>query len=325
MLYDVLAMIAGFLLLVWSADMLIAGAATVARHLGISPLVVGITVIGFGTSAPEIMVASMAAFDGSPALAIGNAIGSNITNITLVLGVAAVIAPLNVHSRILKKELPILFMATLLAALLMMDNVLDRFDGTLLCIALVAVMAWITRQALINRDTEVDILQAEYASEIPEEMPMPKAIFWLITSLVLLTVSSKLLVFGAVNIATAFGLSELVIGLTIIAIGTSLPELAASISGALKGEHDLAIGNVVGSNLFNTLIVLGLPGIIAPSTLDSGVMQRDIPILFVLTIVLIILAYGVFGRGRINRFEGFLLTCSFLAYQALIYFTVIQK
>lgn len=325
MLYDVLAMIVGFSLLVWSADMLIAGAATVAKQLGISPLVVGITIIGFGTSAPEIMVASIAAFDGSPALAIGNAIGSNITNITLVLGVAAVIAPLNVHSRILKKELPLLFMATLLAALLMMDNNLGRLDGLILCMALIAVMTWITRQALLKRDTQADILQEEYAAEIPDEMPMPKALFWLITSLVLLTISSKLLVYGAVNIATAFGLSELVIGLTIIAIGTSLPELAASISGALKGEHDLAIGNVVGSNLFNTLIVLGLPGVIAPSALESGVMQRDIPILFVLTIALIVLAYGIFGRGRINRIEGFLLTCSFLAYQALIYLTVIQK
>lgn len=325
MLYDVLAMIAGFSLLVWSADMLIAGAATVAKRLGIPPLVVGITVIGFGTSAPEIMVASIAALDGSPALAIGNAIGSNITNITLVLGVAAIIAPLNVHSRILKKELPILFLATLLATLLIMDNYLDRLDGTILVVSLVVLMVWITRQALLNRDKEADILQEEYAQEIPDEMPMPKAVFWLISSLILLTISSKLLVFGAVNIATAFGLSELVIGLTIIAIGTSLPELAASISGALKGEHDLAIGNVVGSNLFNTLIVLGIPGIIAPSTLDSGVMQRDIPILFVLTIALIVLANGIFGRRRINRIEGFLLTCSFLAYQALIYFTVIQK
>ena len=323
MLYDILAIIAGFFLLIWSADRLVAGAATVAKHLGIPPLIVGITIVGFGTSAPEIMVASIASLDGSPSLAIGNAIGSNIANITLVLGIAALITPLEIHSRIIKKELPLLLLATAMAIFFLSDNHLGRLDGSILCGSLFVLMWWITRQALKDRGT--DPLENEYLQETPKAMPLSRALFWLFTGLVLLTVSSKLLVFGAVNIATAFGLSELVIGLTIIAVGTSLPELAASIAGALKGEHDLAIGNVVGSNLFNTLIVLGIPGLIAPSMLDSGVLQRDIPFLLILTVILFIMAFGFRGAGRINRVEGFLLTCGFFAYQALLYITVIGK
>lgn len=323
MLYDVLAIIAGFFLLVWSADKLVAGSATVAKHLGIPTLVVGITIVGFGTSAPEIMVASIAALDGSPSLAIGNAIGSNIANITLVLGVAALITPLDVHSRIIKKELPILLAATVLAIALMYDGVLGRFDGLILSSLLIALMWWITKQALTSRGE--DPLQNEYAQEMPEDMPLKLGIFWLFTGLILLTASSKLLVFGAVNIATAFGVSELIIGLTIIAIGTSLPELAASITGALKGEHDLAIGNVVGSNLFNTLIVLGIPGLILPSRLDSGVLERDSYVLLGVTITLFVMAYGIRHTRRIHRFEGILLTCGFLAYQGLLYVTAIGK
>ena len=323
MLYDILAIIAGFFLLIWSADRLVAGAATVAKHLGIPPLIVGITIVGFGTSAPEIMVASIASLDGSPSLAIGNAIGSNIANITLVLGIAALITPLEIHSRIIKKELPLLLLATAMAIFFLSDNHLGRLDGSILCGSLFVLMWWITRQALKDRGT--DPLENEYLQETPKAMPLSRALFWLFTGLVLLTVSSKLLVFGAVNIATAFGLSELVIGLTIIAVGTSLPELAASIAGALKGEHDLAIGNVVGSNLFNTLIVLGIPGLIAPPILDSGVLQRDIPFLLILTVILFIMAFGFRGAGRINRVEGFLLTCGFFAYQALLYITVIGK
>ena len=323
MLYDILAIIAGFFLLIWSADKLVAGAATVAKHLGIPPLIVGITIVGFGTSAPEIMVASIASLDGSPSLAIGNAIGSNIANITLVLGIAALITPLEIHSRIIKKELPLLLAATLLAIFFLSDNHLGRLDGGIFCGLLFTLMWWITRQALKDRGT--DPLENDYLQETPKAMPLSRALFWLFTGLVLLTASSKLLIFGAVNIATAFGLSELIIGLTIIAVGTSLPELAASIAGAMKGEHDLAIGNVVGSNLFNTLIVLGIPGLIAPSTLDPGVLQRDIPFLLILTVILFIMAFGFRGAGRINRFEGFLLACGFFAYQALLYITVIGK
>jgi cation:H+ antiporter len=253
-------------------------------------------------------------------MAIGNAIGSNITNITLVLGVAALIIPLNVHSRILKKELPLLLIAMLLSLVLLIDGVLGFTDGLLLFGSLILIMWWITHQALTERNH--DAMEDEFDDEIPSNVPMPKAIFWLAAGLVLLIASSKLLVWGAVNIATAMGISELVIGLTIIAIGTSLPEMAATIAGALKNEHDIAIGNIVGSNLFNTLGVLAVPGLLAPAPLAEGILERDIPVVFTLTIILFIMAYGFRGLGRINRLEGGILLAAFCAYQVLLYFTV---
>lgn len=316
------AIIAGFALLIWSADRFIFGAAAAARNMNISPLIIGLTIVGFGTSAPEMLIAGFASLDGSPAMAIGNAIGSNITNIALVLGAAALIIPLDVHSRILKKELPLLIVAMLLTLVLLLDGTLGRTDGLLLFGSLVTIMWWITHQALKERNH--DAMEDEFEDEIPSGIPMPKAIFWLVAGLILLIASSKLLVWGAVNIATAMGISELVIGLTIIAIGTSLPELAATIAGALKNEHDIAIGNIVGSNLFNTLGVLAIPGILAPAPLVDGIMERDIPIVFTLTITLFIMAYGFRGPGRINRIEGGILLSAFCAYQSLLYFTVIN-
>lgn len=322
MLLDSLAIIAGFILLIWSADRFICGAAATANNLNISPLVIGLTIVGFGTSAPEMLVAAFASSEGSPSLAIGNAIGSNITNIALVLGVAALVTPLDVHSRILKKELPLLLGALLMVLVLVSDNTLERTDGIILFSSLILLMWWITRQAIVSRDH--DALQQEYQDELIDTMSMPRALFWLFLGLLMLMASSKLLVWGAVNIATDLGISELVIGLTIIAIGTSLPELAASIAGALKKEHDIAIGNVVGSNLFNTLGVLAIPGILAPSSLEAGVMEREIPVVFILTIALFIMAYGFRGAGRINRIEGGLLVVAFFGYQVLLYFTAIR-
>lgn len=320
MLIDCVAIIAGFILLIWSADRFIIGAAATARSFDVPPLIIGLTIVGFGTSAPEMMVAGFASYDGSPAMAIGNALGSNIANITLVLGVAALITPLSVHSRIIKKELPILLLVTLLALALMRDLNLSRFDGFALLGLLCLLMWWITRQGLRNQST--DALTDEYIEELPEKMSISHALFWLIAGLVLLTVSSKLLVWGAVNIATEFGVSELIIGLTIIAIGTSLPELAASITGALKNEHDIALGNVVGSNLFNTLGVLAIPGLIKPGAFQEDILYRDIPVVLALTVTLLIMAYGFRKEGRINRFEGGLLLSAFIAYQMLLFFSV---
>ncbi len=319
MLYNTIAIISGFLLLVWSADRFIVGASATARNLNVPPLIIGLTIVGFGTSAPEMLVAVIASMNESPGLAIGNAIGSNIANITLVLGTAAVIIPLNVHSRILRKEIPLLMVAMLLMLLLIQDNHLGRTDGLILISSLLLVMWWLTGQALISRDT--DPMVAEYEQEMPADMSMSRAMIWLVLGMVVLVSSSKLLVWGAVGIATTFGVSDLLIGLTIVAVGTSLPELAASITGALKNEHDIAIGNVVGSNLFNTLAVMGIPGLIYPSTLDAGVLTRDVPVVFVLTIALIIMSYGFRGPGRINRFEGAILLCCFVGYQVLLYFT----
>ncbi|MFV9616079.1 MAG: calcium/sodium antiporter [Gammaproteobacteria bacterium] len=320
MLINYFAILSGFILLIWSADRFIVGAAATARNFDVPPLIIGLTIVAFGTSAPEMMIAGFAAYDGSPAMAIGNALGSNITNITLVLGIAALITPLDVHSRIIKKELPILLLATLVALALLRDGRLDRFDGFVLLSLLFLLMWWVTRQGIRNQSE--DALTDEYIEELPGQMSTSHALFWLIAGLILLTVSSKVLVWGAVNVATDLGISELVIGLTIIAIGTSLPELAASITGALKNEHDIAIGNVVGSNLFNTLGVLAIPGLIHPATLAEGVLERDLPIVLMLTILLFIMAYGFRGEGRINRIEASLLLSAFFAYQMLLFFSI---
>jgi len=319
MLYNIAAIIAGFLLLIWSADRFICGAAATARNLNISPLIIGLTIVGFGTSAPEMLVAAIASADASPGLAIGNALGSNIANITLVLGMAALIMPLDVHSRILRKELPMLLLAMLLMLLVIEDNYLGRVDGLILISSVLLLMWWVTRQAMLNRAD--DALYEEYEKELPKPMPTRLALTWLVLGLVVLVISSKILVWGAVHIATEFGVSDLLIGLTIVAIGTSLPELAASIAGALKNEHDIAIGNVVGSNMFNTLAVMGIPGLIYPSTLHAGVLDRDVPVVFMLTIALVIMAYGFKGPGRINRIEGAILLSCFVGYQVLLYFT----
>ncbi len=320
MLVNYFAILAGFILLIWSADRFIIGAAATARNFDVPPLIIGLTIVGFGTSAPEMMVAGFAAYNGSPAMAIGNALGSNIANITLVLGVAALIVPLDVHSRIIKKELPILLLATLMALALLQDRRLDQFDGFVLLSLLFLLMWWITRQGIRNQSE--DALTDEYIEELPDKMPTSHALFWLIAGLVLLTVSSKILVWGAVNVAIDLGISELVIGLTVIAIGTSLPELAASITGALKNEHDIAVGNVVGSNLFNTLGVLAIPGLIHPAALAEGVLERDLPVVLMLTILLFVMAYGFRAEGRINRIEGGLLLSAFIAYQMLLFFSL---
>lgn len=321
MLYNILAIVGGFVLLVWSADRFIIGAAATARNLNISPLMIGLTIVGFGTSAPEMLVSGIAAINESPGLAIGNALGSNIANITLVLGMAALIKPLDVHSRILKKELPLLMMATVLLLMLLQDGQLGRTDGVILLSSLLLLLWWVARQAVTNR--EADAMYDEFDQEMPAPMPMQRSLFWLVIGLILLVGASRILVWGAVEMATTFGVSDLLIGLTIIAVGTSLPELAASIAGALKNEHDIAIGNVVGSNMFNTLAVMGIPGLIYPSTLDSIVLDRDMPIVFILTISLFIMAYGFKGFGRVNRLEGAVLLSCFLGYQALLYITEI--
>jgi len=258
---------------------------------------------------------------GNSGLAIGNAIGSNITNIALILGVTALVMPLNVHSRILKKELPLLLGAMLLMLVLFVDDHLSQTDGILLFTALALVMWWIIRQALNDKN---DALEQEYQQELATDLTLNQAFFWLILGLLVLLGSSRMLVWGAVNVAEALGVSDLIIGLTIIAIGTSLPELAASITATLKNQHDIAIGNVVGSNTFNTLAVMGIPGLIYPSTLDAGVLERDIPVVLVLNIALIMMVYGCREHGLINRVEGAVLLVCFVSYQVSLYFTELQ-
>ncbi len=327
---DICYILAGFGLLIWSADLFVTGASATARNMGISPLVIGLTVVGFGTSAPEILVSVIASYGGNPGLAVGNAIGSNITNIALVLGTTAIIVPLSVHSDILKREYPLLILATLLTiVLLAFDNTLGRIDGLLMLALLAALMYWIVRKALQLRKTknsepvEEDPLIEEFNDEIPRDMPMKKAILLLLVGIVLLLISSKLLVTGAIDIAQIFGVSDLIIGLTIVAIGTSLPELAASIVSARKGEHDIALGNVIGSNLFNTLGVLGVAGLIQPSELISDVLIRDLPMMVGLTILMFIFAFGRRNAGEITRLEGLILVGIFIGYETILYFSTL--
>ncbi len=316
MLIALIQVIGGFILLVWAADRLVAGAAATASNLGISPLVIGLTVVGIGTSAPEMVVSAIAALQGNPGLAVGNAIGSNITNIGLVLGITAIIYPLTVESRLLRKEFPILLFIMIMTTLLMFDGVLTQVDGGLLLVGLIVLLSYMIIVGM--EKGESDPLIQEFEAEIPRDMPMPKAIFWLLVGLTLLPASSAFLVEGAVTIASTYGISDTVIGLTIVAFGTSLPELAASISSALKHEDDIAIGNVIGSNMFNLLGVLGIGAIITPITLESFVLSRDVVSMFMFTLLLFALTWRLKGAGRINRFTGALLLVLYLSYSIMV-------
>lgn len=317
MTLSVAAILAGFALLVWGADRFVTGAAAIACNLGVSSLIIGLTIVGFGTSAPEILVSAVASWNGNPGLAIGNALGSNIANIGLILGVTALIAPIQVQSLLLKRELPTLLVAMLVALALMWDGVLGRLDGLVLLMGLVLMLVWLVHLGLKSRN---DLLVFELDAEVPGHMPMAKALGWFLLGLLVLLVSSRMLVWGAVNIAHALGVSDVVIGLTIVALGTSLPELAASVMSILKKEHDLAIGNVVGSNMFNMLAVLGMPGIIRPGAFPAEILSRDFPVMIGLAVLLFIMAYGLRGPGHINRCEGATLLSVYLGYMALLYF-----
>jgi len=319
MLSAVVAIIGGFILLVWSADRFVLGASSTARNLGVSTLVIGLTIVGFGTSAPEMMVSAIASWNGNSALAIGNAIGSNIANIAMVLGISALATPLVVRSEILRRELPIMIFVMLFTLALIMDADLSRGDGLMLVLGMCMMIYWVTMLGLRTRGT--DPILGEYDIEIPGKMPMPKAIAWLVIGMLMLFVSSKILVWGAVTIAQFFGVSDLVIGLTIIAIGTSLPELAASVMSAIKNEHDLAIGNVIGSNMFNLLGVLAMPGLISPGTVPPEILSRDYPVMIGVSIALFIMAYGFRGHGRINRPEATIMLMAYILYLFYLYHT----
>lgn len=313
------AILVGFILLVWSADRFVDGAAATSSYFGMPSLLIGVVVVGFGTSAPEMVVSALAALEGNPNLALGNGLGSNIVNTGLILGVTAMLVPLTVHSSIVRKELPILLGVGLIAGALFWDLNLLRWEACLLLTGFFIVIGWQIWSAMKGKD---DSLGAEMDEEIASRsMPIQKALFWLVLGLVLLIVSARILVWGAVSIAVELGVSDLIIGLTIVALGTSLPELAASVIAARKGEHDIAIGNVVGSNVFNLLAVVGIAGVIEPlHGFSQDVIWRDWPTMMVLTLVLLIMAYGFKGEGRINRLEGFGLLVLFVAYNTwLVY------
>ncbi|KDM89922.1 calcium/sodium antiporter [Photobacterium galatheae] len=315
------AILLGFALLVWSADRFVDGAAASAGHMGMPPLLIGMVIVGFGTSAPEMVVSAMASLDGNPELALGNALGSNIINIGLILGITAIIAPIAVQSNILRKELPLLILIGLLAGGLLWDGQLTRIEAIVLLSGFFILIGWSIYSGLRNKG---DALATETENELNEQdMPLKKALMWLVIGLVLLVVSSRILVWGAVTIAQSLGVSDLIIGLTIVALGTSLPELAASVMAARKGEHDIAIGNVVGSNMFNILAVIGIAGVISPMTsIGAEVFARDWLVMMALTVALVLMCFGIRGPGRINRFEGFLLLVAISAYNLFLVSTI---
>ena len=322
MVLSIAALVFGLALLVWSADRFVEGSASTARHFGMPPLLIGMVIVGFGTSMPEMVVSALAATQGNPGIALGNAYGSNITNIALILGVTALISPIAVHSQVLRKELPILTGVTVLAGWQIWDGYITRIDAFVLLGVFAGLMAWTILQGLRRK---ADILGSEMELELKvHAMPVRRAFLWLAAGLVLLIVSSRILVWGAVEIAHGFGVSDLIIGLTIVAIGTSLPELASSIIATRKGEHDLALGNVLGSNLFNTLAVVGIAGAIHPMAVGPEVFSRDIMVMATLTVSLFVVGYGFRGAGgRINRLEGGALLASYIAYNAYLAGTVL--
>ena len=318
-LLSVMAIIIGFGLLVWGAERFVHGAAAIAKNFGVPPLIIGLTVVGIGTSAPEILISMVASHEGNPALAVGNALGSNITNIALVLGITALVMPLTVKSKTLRREYPVMFIIMLLALVLVMDGHLGQIDGLILISGLFVMLYWMIQTA---KKQNHDPMEKEFEQEIPK-ISTQKAFLWFAIGLILLIISSRGLVWGSVNIAKAAGISDLIIGLTIVAIGTSLPELAASIVSALKKEHDIAIGNIIGSNMFNMLVVFGIPGLMSPHIIDSAILDRDFPFMIGLSIALFIMAYGFKGEGRINRFEGSLLLGGYVTYMVVLYYTAI--
>jgi cation:H+ antiporter len=319
---EVLAIAGGFILLAWSADRFVIGAAAIAWNLNVSPLIIGLTIVSIGTSAPEILVSGMAALQGNTGLSVGNALGSNIINIGLVLGFTALIAPLNVHSRILSRELPVLLVIMAFTWLLLLDRTLGRLDGAILLCGMVVILVWMAHVGIQSKDTR-DPMDKEFAKEIRTGLSMGRAVFWLLVGAVFLIASSRILVWGAVSMAQQLGISDLIIGLTIVALGTSLPELAASVMGAIKKEHDIVIGNIIGSNIFNLLAVLGLPGMISPGAIDPAVMERDYIVMVILTVFLFAMAYRYPGGSRrINRLQGGVLLMTFIVYQSLLYFSV---
>lgn len=318
MLLDLLYTLCGFGLLLWGADRFVIGAESTASRLGVPPLLIGLTIVGFATSAPEIMVSISAASNGLTSLAIGNALGSNIANVGLVLGATALICPIRGElSSTLRKELPILVLLTPLTMLLFVDSRLDRVEASILLCALAAFLIWMTWLGL-RLGAESDPIVEEISDEIPTDMTLARSLIWLAIGFGILLLGSELLVTGAESLARRFGVSNLVIGLTVVAIGTSLPELAVSVVSALKGDTGIAVGNVIGSNVFNLLAVVGIAGWIRPADLQPTILSIHYPVMIAFTLPLLLIAYNPFGSKGIGRGTAFTLLAAYFGYQSLV-------
>lgn len=321
LLLAIIFVIVGLVLLLWSADRFVFGASSVARSAGISPMIIGLTIVAMGSSAPEMLVSANAAWQGRLDTSVGNALGSNITNILLVIGAAALLKPIAVSSLTLKREYPLVLLCTLLGYYFISDDYLSRFEGVALLVAFVGFLCLMVYWGKTAKSD--DPLISELNAETPDYAPLPKALLWVFIGLMVLLASSQLLVHGAVTIARYAGMSDLVIGLTIIAIGTSLPELAASIIGILKGEDDLALGNIIGSNIFNILAVMGLGAVIHPAALDPMAGSRDSYVMIGATLLMLVMSFRFGSIRRINRVEGLLLLTGFVGYQYLLFTTLL--
>ncbi|PIE42295.1 MAG: calcium/sodium antiporter [Gammaproteobacteria bacterium] len=319
MLLDIIYVVVGLIVLVWSADKLIDGAAATATHFGMSPLLVGMLIIGFGTSAPEMVVSAFAAFDGNPGIALGNAYGSNIANIGLVLAITALLYPLTVSSRIVRREIPLLMLATLLSFALFYDTLITRIEAAIMLAAMLVLLIYSTFYS-----GDDDALVDEFAQRNEDEFktPLSKSLLWLVLGLVLLLLSSHYLIQGAVGIAEYFGVSDLIIGLTVIAIGTSLPELASSIAAAKKGESDIVLGNIIGSCLFNALAVVGIAAAIRPVDIEPIFLSRDFTVATLLTVLLWIFAFGLRKPTEINKKAGAIFLLCYVGYTAYLLMTL---
>ena len=316
MLGNILEVIAGLVLLIWGADRFVHGAAATARNLGVTPLLVGLTVVAFATSAPEILVSVVASLRGEPGLAIGNAIGSNIVNIGLVLGCVALIRPIQLRSATLRREMPALLAVTLLTVSLFLDSFLSIIDGLVMLTGLIIVMIWLARLGM--RSAPSDPIKIEYEAEIPADVSMKMAIFWLLFGIGTLLIGAHLLVDGSIEVARFLGVSEVVIGILLVAFGTSLPELAVSLVSVMKGEYGLAIGNIVGSNIFNLLAVIGVAATIAPFALAPSVLSLHIFVMVAFTLVLFAMTYDYDGKSELSRIEGVALLVAFIAYDTYV-------
>lgn len=316
MILAIVAVVIGLAVLVWSADKFVDGAVGIAEYCGMSTLLIGMVIVGFGTSAPELTVSALSAGQGNPELALGNAYGSNIANIALILGATALISPILMQRSVIRGDLPILIAVSILSIVLVWDGSVVRWNGVLLLVVFALVMGYSIWRELRKAHAEATESVEE---ESAEKASLGKSIMWLVLGLALLVASSRALVWGAVVIARTLGVSDLLIGLTIVAIGTSLPELASSIAAARKGENDLALGNIIGSNLFNTLAVVGLAATISPmDEIEKAVTYRDMPLMTALTVALIVLGFRRKGDGRLNRIAGAILLAIYVGYLALL-------
>lgn len=304
----IIAVIIGLAVLVWSADTFIDGATSLAVRFNMPSFLIGVVILGIGTSAPELVVSALAAVAGSPDLALGNAYGSNIINITLVLGVTALISPILIRANVIRHDLILLLAVTALAAFQLLDGNLSLTDGIVLIASLIGVLLIQIFLSLRN-NTAADV-------DAPKDINIAKALATLTLGLVLLIVSSRSIVWGAVELATLWGMSELLIGLTIVAIGTSLPELVASVAAARRGEHDMALGNIIGSNLFNTLGVVGVATVISPiKNIAPEILSRDVLMMAGVTLLLFVLAIIAYNRqGEMKRGSGLVLILTFIGY-----------